>query len=95
MQPTLAEIRKAEERAFQVRCGNSPIEISQRNTPALFGAKLIDEMPDQVILANERFQKMRRSAIRAARGRACLSNTPLQLLARWPYRQVRLESAEP
>jgi CxxC motif-containing protein (DUF1111 family) len=59
VQPTLAEIRKAEEHAAQVRCRNSPIEISQRNTPALFGAKLIDEMPDQVILANERFQKLR------------------------------------
>jgi CxxC motif-containing protein (DUF1111 family) len=34
-------------------------EVSQRNTPALFGAKLIDELPEHVILANARLQKLR------------------------------------
>jgi hypothetical protein len=30
------------------------VEVSQRNTPALFGAKLIDDIPERVILAQER-----------------------------------------
>jgi CxxC motif-containing protein (DUF1111 family) len=32
--------------------------VSQRNTPALFGAKLIDDLPDRVIIANERMQRV-------------------------------------
>jgi CxxC motif-containing protein (DUF1111 family) len=62
IRPTLEQIRQAEEKLAAARCGapqTSPIEISQRNTPALFGAKLIDDLPEQVILANERFQKLR------------------------------------
>jgi CxxC motif-containing protein (DUF1111 family) len=35
------------------------VHISQRNTPALFGAKLIDEVPDRLILANERTQRLK------------------------------------
>src|SRR4051794_8327117 len=35
------------------------VHISQRNTPALFGAKLIDEIPERVILANERTQQLK------------------------------------
>jgi CxxC motif-containing protein (DUF1111 family) len=35
------------------------IHVSQRNTPALFGAKLIDEIPERVILANERMQQLK------------------------------------
>jgi CxxC motif-containing protein (DUF1111 family) len=35
------------------------IQLSQRNTPALFGAKLIDEIPDRVIIAEERSQRLR------------------------------------
>jgi CxxC motif-containing protein (DUF1111 family) len=35
------------------------VHISQRNTPALFGAKLIDEIPDRVIIAEERRQRLR------------------------------------
>jgi CxxC motif-containing protein (DUF1111 family) len=34
------------------------VQLSQRNTPALFGAKLIDEIPDSVIIANERSQRL-------------------------------------
>ncbi len=34
------------------------VHLSQRNTPALFGAKLIDEIPDRVIIANERAQRI-------------------------------------
>jgi CxxC motif-containing protein (DUF1111 family) len=35
------------------------VHVSQRNTPALFGAKLIDEIPERVILANERAQQLK------------------------------------
>jgi len=35
------------------------VHLSQRKTPALFGAKLIDETPDRVILANERAQQLK------------------------------------
>lgn len=37
----------------------SHIQLSQRNTPALFGARLIDAIPDRVILAHERSQRVR------------------------------------
>jgi CxxC motif-containing protein (DUF1111 family) len=33
--------------------------VSQRNTPALFGAKLIDEIPERVIIAMERQEQVR------------------------------------
>ncbi len=35
------------------------LHLSQRNTPALFGANLIDEIPDSVIIAGERAQRVR------------------------------------
>jgi CxxC motif-containing protein (DUF1111 family) len=35
------------------------VHLSQRNTPALFGAKLIDAIPDRVIIANERKERLR------------------------------------
>ncbi len=37
----------------------SHVQLSQRNTPALFGAKLIDEIPDRVIIAQERLERVR------------------------------------
>jgi CxxC motif-containing protein (DUF1111 family) len=37
------------------------INVSQRNTPALFGAKSIDEIPARLIIANERRQYVRSS----------------------------------
>lgn len=40
--------------------GTAPgVDISQRNTPALFGASLIDAIPDRVIIANERAQRVK------------------------------------
>jgi CxxC motif-containing protein (DUF1111 family) len=36
------------------------VHLSQRNTPALFGAKLIDELPDRAVIAQERSQRLRR-----------------------------------
>jgi CxxC motif-containing protein (DUF1111 family) len=35
------------------------VHVSQRNTPALFGAKLIDDIPERAILANERRQRLK------------------------------------
>src|SRR2546422_6781277 len=35
------------------------VNISQRNTPALFGAKLIDELPERDIIAGERKQRLK------------------------------------
>jgi CxxC motif-containing protein (DUF1111 family) len=35
------------------------LHLSQRNTPALFGSRLIDEIPDRVIIAEERRQQLR------------------------------------
>jgi CxxC motif-containing protein (DUF1111 family) len=35
------------------------VEISQRNTPALFGAKLIDELPERDIIAGEKSQRLK------------------------------------
>lgn len=34
------------------------VHISQRNTPALFGTHLIDQIPDRVIIAQERAQRL-------------------------------------
>jgi CxxC motif-containing protein (DUF1111 family) len=35
------------------------MDVSQRNTPALFGANLIDAIPDETIIANERTQRLK------------------------------------
>jgi CxxC motif-containing protein (DUF1111 family) len=35
------------------------VRISQLNTPALFGIKMIDDLPEGVILANEKAQRLR------------------------------------
>jgi CxxC motif-containing protein (DUF1111 family) len=35
------------------------VRLSQRNTPALFGANLIDALPDRVLIANERMERLR------------------------------------
>lgn len=35
------------------------INVSQRQTPALFGAKLIDDLPDRVIIEQERLQQVK------------------------------------
>src|SRR5262249_14840396 len=37
----------------------SNVRLSQRNTPALFGAGLIDAIPDRVLIAEERLQRLR------------------------------------
>jgi CxxC motif-containing protein (DUF1111 family) len=35
------------------------VHVSQRKTPALFGAKLIDDLPDSVIISQERLQRFK------------------------------------
>jgi CxxC motif-containing protein (DUF1111 family) len=35
------------------------VQLSQRNTPALFGADLIDALPDRILIANERKQRLK------------------------------------
>lgn len=35
-----------------------PVHVSQRNTPALFGARLIDGIPDRILVAEERKQQL-------------------------------------
>lgn len=35
------------------------VHVSQRQTPALFGAKLIDDLPDRIIIEQERLQHLR------------------------------------
>lgn len=35
------------------------VRLSQRNTPALFGANLIDGIPDRVLIANEKKERLR------------------------------------
>jgi CxxC motif-containing protein (DUF1111 family) len=57
-QPSLAmlvSLRGMESRKIQFPQG---VHLSQRNTPALFGARLIDEIPDRLIIANERSEKL-------------------------------------
>jgi CxxC motif-containing protein (DUF1111 family) len=43
------------------QCVSMPanVQFSQRNTPALFGSKLIDEIPDRVLIGQERREQMR------------------------------------
>jgi CxxC motif-containing protein (DUF1111 family) len=37
----------------------SGVHISQRNTPALFGSKLIDEIPERIIVGGAHYQKLK------------------------------------
>lgn len=53
--PTLALVRRSPRRMV----GKDVLHLSQRNTPALFGSKLIDEIADRVIVAEERKQQLR------------------------------------
>jgi CxxC motif-containing protein (DUF1111 family) len=65
--PTLADLQallpKPDNRAAGAQAVGAvaipKIDIGQRNTPALFGASLIDAIPDAAIVANERNQRMK------------------------------------
>jgi CxxC motif-containing protein (DUF1111 family) len=54
--PMLTTIPGMESSRIRVPPG---VLLSQRNTPALFGANLIDALPDRVIIANERKQQLK------------------------------------
>ena len=56
VRPTLVQVQQVSGPGKQMAFN---VQISQRNTPALFGAKLIDDLPDSVIIAQERLQKLR------------------------------------
>jgi CxxC motif-containing protein (DUF1111 family) len=58
-QPTLAMLIAVPGRERERIAFPQGVHISQRNTPALFGAKLIDEIPDRTIIAEERRQRLR------------------------------------
>jgi len=62
--PTLADIQallpKPNTQAAGLQAVAVPdFDIGQRNTPALFGASVIDAIPDAAILANERNQRLK------------------------------------
>lgn len=55
-QPSAESIRTTPR---QTLSNGAVLQLSQRHTPALFGAKIIDEMSDRVIIAEERKQRLR------------------------------------
>lgn len=58
--PSLAQLRQVA--PVSVGCslpGRGQAQLSQRNTPALFGSGLIDEIPTSAIIAEERRQRLR------------------------------------
>src|SRR5262245_51205582 len=59
--PALAESlsERGGPRNFVGRVSTGTVQVSERNAPALFGAKLIDELSDRVIIAAERSQRVR------------------------------------
>jgi CxxC motif-containing protein (DUF1111 family) len=63
-QPTLEQVRSPFRSGRTMASESAPlsrseVHLSQRNTPALFGSKLIDEIPERVIVANARRQQIR------------------------------------
>ncbi len=63
-QPPLALLQERARDSFHCRLpGNGRAQVSQRNTPALFGSRLIDTLPDRVIIAEERNQQVRRGLV--------------------------------
>jgi CxxC motif-containing protein (DUF1111 family) len=58
-QPTLEQLVVLSGRNNHCLTPPTGIHISQRNTPALFGVKLIDEIPERVILAEAKSQRLR------------------------------------
>jgi CxxC motif-containing protein (DUF1111 family) len=60
-QPSLAQlVRMSTPQGCQPIHMPASVRLAQRNTPALFGVGLIDSIPDRVILANMRLQRLRR-----------------------------------
>ncbi len=59
--PRLTDLIQVNRRGHctQVMVVSRGTNVSQRNTPALFGSKLIDDLPEREILANARMQQTR------------------------------------
>jgi CxxC motif-containing protein (DUF1111 family) len=59
--PSLSQVVTINGRSNGNHCLSVPtgVNLSQRNTPALFGVKLIDEIPDRVILAEAKAQRLK------------------------------------
>jgi CxxC motif-containing protein (DUF1111 family) len=55
--PTLAQVVALPGQSNHCLSFPTGVHISQRNTPALFGSKLIDEIPERVILASAKAQQ--------------------------------------
>jgi CxxC motif-containing protein (DUF1111 family) len=75
-QPTLAMLVPLPGSAFTPLSFPQGVHVSQRNTPALFGAKLIDDIPDRVIIANERVQRLKWGMAPAQGERAPVGRSP-------------------
>jgi CxxC motif-containing protein (DUF1111 family) len=58
LDPALADFRPLNFELVKEFMGRSSVQLSQRNTPALFGAGLIDLISEQAIVANERQQRL-------------------------------------
>jgi CxxC motif-containing protein (DUF1111 family) len=58
-QPTLDQLVVLQGRENHCLSFPRGVHLSQRNTPALFGAKLIDEIPDRIIVAGARSQHVK------------------------------------
>lgn len=63
-QPSLDQLIGPQGRAHQAMPLPQGVHISQRNTPALFGAKLIDEISERDILAGEKSQRVKWGMVR-------------------------------
>ena len=59
VRPTLEQVVALAGREKQCLPFPRGVNISQRNTPALFGARLIDELPERDIIAAERKQRLK------------------------------------
>jgi CxxC motif-containing protein (DUF1111 family) len=57
--PTLSQLVPLPRQSGRGLSVPKDIHFSQRNTPALFGAKLIDDIPERIILAGERAQRVK------------------------------------
>jgi CxxC motif-containing protein (DUF1111 family) len=58
--PALPVLRQNAPSSFHCSLpGQGQAQVSQRNTPALFGCNLIDSIPDRVVIAEERRQRLR------------------------------------
>jgi CxxC motif-containing protein (DUF1111 family) len=57
--PSLSQLVQIDGRRNQCLPFPRDVHLSQRNTPALFGAKLIDEIPDSAILAGAKSQRLK------------------------------------